>query len=217
MSREIVRFVVNVPAQVALKFATGKPVEGQYGPQVMYSLADDRVMYLDGVPDAMLRSLAPAVGEPFTIVQKWTGRKGEPRTWDVYRHIHRLQDDRSPLEEKLEASLAHVAGRKAATSAPAASSVSASGAGPARGTGTYGPAAVPAREGVKQIPQKRQFADAFALFLVDAGRATRAAEIALAGEGGSVRFDSRDLAAIATSMFIAADKAGYLSWDGGAQ
>jgi hypothetical protein len=209
MPRDIVRFVVNMPVIVVLQFQAGKPVEGQYGPQVMFSLADNKVMYLDPLPAKMLEVLQPMVGEEFVITQKWTGRRGDQREWDVHRRL--IRDGDSELERKLEQSIAQAEGRKAAASASAATSAPPM---PARGTGTYGPAAVPA-PAVKQIPQKRQYADAFALFLVDAGRATLAAERALAGEGGSVRFDSRDLAAIATSMFIAADKNGFLTWDGG--
>jgi hypothetical protein len=42
---EILRFEMNVPAEVALKYAgPGKPIEGRYGNRVMYTLADNRVM-----------------------------------------------------------------------------------------------------------------------------------------------------------------------------
>ena len=34
---------------------------------------------------------------------------------------------------------------------------------------------------------------------------------------GSVRYDNRDVAAIATTMFIAADRAGFLTWNGAPQ
>lgn len=208
MPREVVRFVPNTPVEVALQFQTGKNVEGQYGPQTMFSLEGNKVMYLDAGPAKMVETLAPRVGEPFLIVKKVSGYKGERPGWDVYLRSERAE---SQLEATLRDSIVQNEGRKAAQSA--ASPVPVSTAAP-RGTGTHGPVAAPA-PAVRQIPTKRQFADAFALFLVDAGRATMAAERALAGEG-SVRFDSRDIAAIATSMFIAADKNGYLTWDGGA-
>jgi len=210
MPREIVRFVPNVPLEVALQYPTGKLVTGQYGDQIMFSLSDNRVMYLDPGPAKMVETLNPRVGEPFMIVKKSTGRRDERPQWDLYLVTERAD---TPLEAQLRDSVVRNEGRKAAQSA--ASPNPGSGA---RGTGTYGPGPVAApAPAVRQIPTKRQFADAFALFLVDAGRATMAAERALAGEGGSVRFDSRDLAAIATSMFIAADKNGYLTWDGGQQ
>lgn len=49
-------------------------------------------------------------------------------------------------------------------------------------------------------------------FLLAAGRATRDAEKILGSEGGSVRFDSRDIAATATTMLIHAGKEGWLTW-----
>jgi hypothetical protein len=52
---------------------------------------------------------------------------------------------------------------------------------------------------------------AIALYLLTAGRATRQAETILGAEGGSVRFDSRDIAALATSMFIHAGREGWLA------
>lgn len=211
MPRDIVRFAPNTPIEVALQYPTGKPVAGQYGEQIMFSLAGDRVMYLDPEPAAMVAHLNPRVGEPFMIVKKTTGRRDERAQWDVYLRTERAE---TQLEADLRNSIMQAEGRKAAgrASAPATSPF------PARGNGTTGPAAAP--RPVTQMPappMKRQYADAFALFLVDAGRATRAAELALGSEGGSVRFDSRDLAAIATSMFIAADKAGFLQWDGGSK
>jgi hypothetical protein len=218
MSREVVRFSPNMPVEVALQFPTGKTVEGQYGPQTMFSLEGNKVMYLDAAPARMVEALEPRVGEPFLIVKKLSGYRGERAGWDVYLRTER--PEMSPLEKKLRDSIVKNEGRKAAASSQQA--MPAASVPPAQGTGTYGPVAAPA-PAVRSMPQpshpnlKRQYADAFALFLVDAGRATLAAERALAGEGGSVRFDSRDLAAIATSIFIAADKAGFLAWDGGAQ
>jgi hypothetical protein len=205
MPRDIIRLVPNVPHEIALQFPSGNLVSGQYGEQMYFSLEGNRCIYLDLEPAAMIASLSPAVGEPFMIVKKTSGRKGERAEWDVYLRTERAG---SPLEAKLRDSIMQAEGRKAAGSAPAP-------AAPSRGTGTYGPVAAPAAA-ARRVPVRRQYADAFALFLVDAGRATVAAERALSGEsGGAVRFDSRDVAAIATSMFIAADKAGYLTWDGG--
>jgi hypothetical protein len=44
------KFQLNVPARVALSFPTGKEVEGQFGPQIMFSLclapAGEKLMYV---------------------------------------------------------------------------------------------------------------------------------------------------------------------------
>lgn len=52
------------------------------------------------------------------------------------------------------------------------------------------------------------------MFLIVAGRATREAEQILGGEGGSVRFDSRDIASLATTCLIQSFREG---WIGSAQ
>ena len=43
---EILRFSTNVPVEVALRRDSGRRVEGRYGDQMLYTLADDRVMYV---------------------------------------------------------------------------------------------------------------------------------------------------------------------------
>src|SRR5579863_826590 len=43
----ILRFEANTPIQVALKFEGGREVDGRYGPQILYTLADGRLMYLE--------------------------------------------------------------------------------------------------------------------------------------------------------------------------
>ena len=222
--REILKLVPNVPVEIALQFPTGKIVTGTYGDQVMYSLAGNKILCLDLGPAEKVNQLWVKPGETFLIVKRWTGKKTDRQEFDCWlsptTEKARAEQERAALDEmatatrenlpaQLQKSLDLAESRKPPASSPAPPS-------PPRGTGTHGPVAAPAPQ-VRQIPQKRQYADAFALFLVDAGRATLAAERALAGEGGSVRFDSRDLAAIATSMFIAADKAGFLSWNGGGE
>jgi hypothetical protein len=52
-------------------------------------------------------------------------------------------------------------------------------------------------------------------FLLIAGRQTRAAEQQLGAEGGSVRFDSRDVAALATTLLISAFQNNWISYNGG--
>jgi hypothetical protein len=42
--RERIAFQTNVPVTVALAYADGLQVEGRFGDQIMYTLADERVM-----------------------------------------------------------------------------------------------------------------------------------------------------------------------------
>jgi hypothetical protein len=44
--REVVKFPINTPVEVTLQDQVGKRVEGRYGDQVMFSLLDNRVMYV---------------------------------------------------------------------------------------------------------------------------------------------------------------------------
>jgi hypothetical protein len=62
------------------------------------------------------------------------------------------------------------------------------------------------------VPIKATYGAAMTEFLLMAGRATRQAEATLGAEGGSVRFDSRDIAALATTCFIQAARDGAIQW-----
>src|SRR5262245_55344656 len=79
---EYVRFEAGRPQEVALKFADGKVVDGQYGEQVMYSLTDGRVMYVEPIVAARIRSLGIQPGECFFIEKR---KKGRANDWHVYR------------------------------------------------------------------------------------------------------------------------------------
>lgn len=130
MPREILKLAPNVPCEMALEYATGKPVAGNYGDQMMFSLIGGKIIYLDLLPAAMIASLAPRVGEPFIVMKKSTGRKGFAPEWDVYLKTERAE---SRLEQDLRDSIMHAEARKA---------VSSQGVSAPRGTGTYGPVAV---------------------------------------------------------------------------
>ena len=79
------QFTPNVPAQIALKFADGKLVEGRYGDQVMFSLTNGQVMYLDTDVAAKINLLDLRKAEPFMICKRWTGKKGDSPQWDIWR------------------------------------------------------------------------------------------------------------------------------------
>lgn len=73
----------------------------------------------------------------------------------------------------------------------------------------------PVHRQAEPVPAQVQYGQAFGDFLILATDAVRSAE--RNSPAGSVRFDNRDVAAIATSMWIAADRAGFLTWNGAAQ
>jgi hypothetical protein len=65
--REKIAFQTNVPVTVALAYADGLQVEGRFGDQIMYTLADERVMYVPPVVRTKLVELGIQPSEPFTI------------------------------------------------------------------------------------------------------------------------------------------------------
>ncbi len=65
--RERIAFQANVPVTAALAYADGLQVEGRFGDQIMYTLADERVMYVPPVVRSKLVELGIQPGEMFTI------------------------------------------------------------------------------------------------------------------------------------------------------
>jgi hypothetical protein len=78
------RFEVNTPVQVALKFDGGRDVDGRYGPQVLYTLTDGRLMYLEPKAAHRIDELKITAGEPFSICKREI-KNGQERTveWEV--------------------------------------------------------------------------------------------------------------------------------------
>ena len=68
--KEIVKFPINTPVEVALRFEGGKHVEGRYGDQVMYSLLDNRIMYVPPYVEQRIQELAIGAGEPLLLCKK---------------------------------------------------------------------------------------------------------------------------------------------------
>src|SRR5689334_8281925 len=83
---EILRFDTNVPVEVALRFNDGKHVEGRYGDQVMYSLDDERIIYVPPIVEQKIKDLQIEKGEPFEIC-KAEVKRGNRRSieWRVSR------------------------------------------------------------------------------------------------------------------------------------
>jgi hypothetical protein len=74
-----IQFQTNIPVEVALKYADGKEVTGDYGDQVLYSLTDGRVMYVPPIVKKQIQDLDIARGELFTIT-KAEEKSGTRRT-----------------------------------------------------------------------------------------------------------------------------------------
>jgi len=86
---EILRFEMNIPAEVALKHpGPGKPIEGRYGNRVMYTLADDRVMYVAPIVANRISDLGIQPGERFQV-RKYVKKQGSRRLieWEIQRVV----------------------------------------------------------------------------------------------------------------------------------
>ena len=95
--REIIRFTTNRPVEVAFRRGGGKRVSGDYGPQMMYTLTDERVMYVPLIVADRIQELGIGHGEPFEIC-KAEVRDGNRRSieWRVSRAEQPPQPDASP-------------------------------------------------------------------------------------------------------------------------
>lgn len=79
--RQVLRFESNQPQTIALEFPEGVSVPGQYGPQVRFSLTENRLMYLDLDVAQAIKTLGVEPGQPFTICKRW--EKGRKVWWEV--------------------------------------------------------------------------------------------------------------------------------------
>ena len=72
---DIVKFEWDQPVEVALKYPDPKIFESQWGGErAMYSLTDGRVMYVDSLGAARIKSLGVQPGELFFVVKRKNGR-----------------------------------------------------------------------------------------------------------------------------------------------
>jgi hypothetical protein len=181
---EKIQFETNVPVTCALKYADGKRVDSDYNEyEVYYSTVDGRCFYAGPFLAEKIAALGLTAREEFTICKK------EVRNGGGKARIE-WQVSRQVGEQPGSASVAPVEATQKNSPAP------------------NGPIIRSQDNPPVKIPMDR----AMTAFLVLAGRATRDAEKTLGAEGGSVRFDSRDVCALATTCFIQAARAGWLTW-----
>lgn len=75
----ILRFEMNVPAEVALQCSEGVAIEGRYGTRMMFNLADGRVMYVPPIVASRIEAEGIAPGERFQLC-KAAVRTGQKRS-----------------------------------------------------------------------------------------------------------------------------------------
>lgn len=75
-----ITFQPGVPVEVALKYPTGKNVQGNYGEQALFTCTDSRVFYLDPEPasdiERRIGELGIKTGEPFRLTKIKHARGG---------------------------------------------------------------------------------------------------------------------------------------------
>src|ERR1035438_9393947 len=83
---EVVKFQINTPVEVTLRDESGKRVEGRYGEQVMFSLLDNRVMYVPPYVEQRFQELAIGAGEPLLLCKQHVKDGNRNKTeWNVRR------------------------------------------------------------------------------------------------------------------------------------
>ena len=83
-SSSILKLEPNVPTELALQFSTGLNVSGQFGPQVLFTLTNNRRLYVPEAVGREIASLTLAPGQPFIITKaQKQGQRGFD--WTVER------------------------------------------------------------------------------------------------------------------------------------
>src|ERR1700687_5918559 len=84
--KEVVKFLINTPVEITLQSEAGTRVKGRYGEQVMYSLLDNRVMYVPPYVEQRFQELAIGAGEPLLLCKKEVKEGNRNRIeWSVKR------------------------------------------------------------------------------------------------------------------------------------
>jgi hypothetical protein len=80
--RETVEFDPNVTQRIALKYQTGRVVNGRNGNRVMFTTADDKVFFLDEDVAQLIYDLGLKPRAPFTVCRR---QSGKAVAWEVSR------------------------------------------------------------------------------------------------------------------------------------
>jgi hypothetical protein len=182
--KERVVFEANVPVTATLAYADGLKVQGRFGDQVMYSLADGRVMYVPPMVRDKLVELGVRQNEPFAICRA-ERREGNRRfvEWVVQADGSAAPAQSTPAQSDTPGS--PVSGDSGARG-------KANGDGNGDGNGKL--ASASPSSGIAEA--------ALRAALTASIDAALAAEQYASAHGLSIRFGSEDLRAMALSLFI---------------
>ena len=107
-AHEVVKFTPNVPVEVALKFAIpGKVISTKSGERVLYTLADERVMFMDLGAARKIENLGVNVREKFFVCRPSPEKKNaewtawlSPETEKARAEVEAAPQPESPAEEE---------------------------------------------------------------------------------------------------------------------
>ena len=202
MTNGILRFNTNAPVEIALQWNDGKRVEGRYGEQVMYTLDDNRVMYVPPVVAKQIHELGIRAREVFEICK--AELREDNKRWIEWR-VRKIEEPRHP------ASSGNVPDAAAGDSSEAQNH--------RNGSTTRGSA--------KQALEFQATADGTLLPVPVAGAGITCMELAMNGAAEiaqrvesrarlrnySLQFTSEDIRAIGLTMFIQAMRERGVTWD----
>ena len=200
MTNGILRFNTNAPVEIALQWDDGKRVDGRYGEQVMFTLDDNRVMYVPPVVAKQIRDLGIRAREIFEICK--AELREDNKRW-IEWHVKKLEQPRHPASS----------GNVSDTAA----------AGPNNSTQSH-------RNGTTERKQALEFqasSDGTLLPVPVAGAGITCMELAMNGateiaqrvesrarmRNYSLQFTSEDIRAIGLTMFIQAMRERGVTWD----
>jgi len=185
--KDRVVFQTNVPVTAALAYPDGIKVEGRFGDQVMYSLSDERVMYVPPIVRDKLVDLGIQRNEPFSIC-KAEQRNGNRRF--IEWMVNRLEPEQPGMHKAENGDKPMSAAMSLATDSAASCAAVIGSNGKSNGKGTD------AGNGSRTAGASLHAA------LVVSIDAAIAAEHYASAKGLSVRFGNEDLRAMALSLFI---------------
>ncbi len=167
MTRDKVTLEPNVPVTITLKYSTGREMPDRgYGPSVMYTTTDDRVLFLDMGTSLALSRLAPEPGESITLCKVKRQGQAQHITVALSNATEKMRAAKEmataipgELGQQMAGTMANLAeGRPPAAPRPSpmppaiAQRLNSHPEPQQLGTGTNGPVALPARQPMPQQP-----------------------------------------------------------------
>jgi hypothetical protein len=203
--KEIVKFPVNTPVEVALRFEAGKRVEGRYGDQVMYSLMDNRIMYVPPYVEQRIQELAIGAGEVLLLCKKEV--KDGNRKW-IEWSVRRAPQQSQPSGNET------IAAETAQSKAPSHGNGSTDGKvnGHANGHANGSNGANGGSLALAHAAVTGAGINAMEIALNGATELAQRVEMRAASKNYCVRFSGEDIRAIGLTIFIQAMRDGGVRW-----